>query len=174
MGNILQMIFSCMYFFISISLMFVPDVHGFSDWSRPSTNHLSQWMAPSRWRHNGRVSVSNHQPNDCLVDRLCRRRWKKTSKHRVTGLCAGNSPGTGEFPAQMASNSENVSIWWRHQVSFCWCIYVPPGPVELNYNYYLMKRSSHTVYVYTTRQLWQVNFKSWRPSAHFYLVLCVK
>ena len=26
----------------------------------------------------------------------------------------GNSPGTGEFPAQMASNAENVSIWWRH------------------------------------------------------------
>ena len=41
---------------------------------------------------------------------------KKTSKLRVTGLCAGNSPGTGEFPAQMASNAENVSIWWRHHV----------------------------------------------------------
>ena len=24
---------------------------------------------------------------------------------------------TGEFPAQMASNVENVSIWWRHHVS---------------------------------------------------------
>ena len=23
-------------------------------------------------------------------------------------------PGTGEFPAQVASNTENVSIWWRH------------------------------------------------------------
>ena len=23
-------------------------------------------------------------------------------------------PGTGEFPAQMASDAENVSIWWRH------------------------------------------------------------
>ena len=31
---------------------------------------------------------------------------KKTSKLRVTGLCAGNSPGTGEFPAQMASDAE--------------------------------------------------------------------
>ena len=28
----------------------------------------------------------------------------------------GNSPATGEFPAQMASNAENVSIWWRHHV----------------------------------------------------------
>ena len=39
---------------------------------------------------------------------------KKTSKLRVTGLCVGNSPGAGEFPAQMARNAENVSIWWRH------------------------------------------------------------
>ena len=43
-----------------------------------------------------------------------RLRSKKTSKLRVTGLCAGNSPGTGEFPEQMASYAENVSIWWRH------------------------------------------------------------
>ena len=67
-----------------------------------------------KWRHNGRDGVSNHQPDDCLFNRLFRRRWKRTSKLRVTGLCVGNSPGTGEFPAQMASNSENVCIWWRH------------------------------------------------------------
>ena len=67
-----------------------------------------------RWRHNGCDSVSNYQPHHCLLNRLFRRRSKKTSKHRVTGLCAGNSPGTGEFSAQMASNAENVSIWWRH------------------------------------------------------------
>ena len=67
-----------------------------------------------QWRHNGRDSVSNHQPLHCLLNRLFRRRSKKTSKLRVTGLCAGNSPGTGEFPAQMASYAENVSIWWRH------------------------------------------------------------
>ena len=50
--------------------------------------------------------VSNHQPNDCLLNRLFGRRSNKTSKLRVTGLCAGNSPATGEFPAQMASNTE--------------------------------------------------------------------
>ena len=44
------------------------------------------------WRHNGRDSVSNHQPHDCLLNRLFRRGSKKTSKLRVTGLCAGNSP----------------------------------------------------------------------------------
>ena len=67
-----------------------------------------------RWRHNDGDSVSNHQPHDCLLSCLFGRTSKKTSKLRVTGLCVGNSPGTGEFPAQMASNAENVSIWWRH------------------------------------------------------------
>ena len=38
---------------------------------------------------------------------------KEKSKLRVAGLCVGNSPVTDEFPAQRASNAENVSIWWR-------------------------------------------------------------
>ena len=67
-----------------------------------------------QWRQNGCDSVLNHQPHDCLLNHLFRRRSKKTSKLRVTGLCVGNSPGTGEFSAWMASNAENVSIWWRH------------------------------------------------------------
>ena len=33
-------------------------------------------------------------------------------KHQSSASLAG----TGEFPAQMASNAENVSIWWRHHV----------------------------------------------------------
>ena len=73
--------------------------------------------ASLRWRHNGHDSVSNHQPHHCLLNRLFRHRSKKTSKFRVTGLCAGNSPGTGEFPAQRASYAENVSIWWRNDVT---------------------------------------------------------
>ena len=67
-----------------------------------------------QWRHNDLDGVSNRQPHDCLLNRLFRRRSKKTSKLCVTGLCAGNSPWTGEFPAQRSSNAENVSIWWRH------------------------------------------------------------
>ena len=38
----------------------------------------------------------------------------KTSKLRVTDFCDGNSPVTVEFPAQRASDAENVTIWWRH------------------------------------------------------------
>ena len=68
---------------------------------------------PLQWRHNESNIVLNHQLNDCLLNRLFRRRSKKTPKLRITGLCAGKSPVTGEFPAQMASNAENVFIWWR-------------------------------------------------------------
>ena len=66
------------------------------------------------WRHNGRDSASSHPPHGCLLNCLFRRRSKKTSKLCVTGLSAWNSPGTGEFPTQMASNAENISIWWSH------------------------------------------------------------
>ena len=52
----------------------------------------------------------------CLLNRLFMRISKKTSKLRVTGVCEGNSPMTEDFPAQMASNAENVTIWWRHHV----------------------------------------------------------
>ena len=70
---------------------------------------------PLQWRHNERDGVSNHQSDDCLL----RRRSKKTSKLCVSGLCEGNSPVTSEFPAQRASNAENVSIWWRlHVLNF--------------------------------------------------------
>ena len=69
---------------------------------------------PSLCRNNERDGVSNHNLHDCLLNRLFRRRSKKKSKLRITGLCAGNSPVIGEFPAQMASNAGNVSIWWRH------------------------------------------------------------
>ena len=67
-----------------------------------------------QWCHNDHDGVSNHQLHDCLLKRLLGRRSKKTSMLCDTGLCEWNSPVTGEFPTQMASNAENVSIWWRH------------------------------------------------------------
>ena len=51
-----------------------------------------------QWRHNEHDSVSNHQPHGCLLNQLFRRRSKKTSKLRVTGLCVGNSPGPVNSP----------------------------------------------------------------------------
>ena len=59
-----------------------------------------------QWRHNGRDGIANHQPHDCLLYRLFRQRSKKIWKPRVSGLCAGNSLVTCEFPTQMARNAE--------------------------------------------------------------------
>ena len=59
-----------------------------------------------------RTPATDKSDFSCLLHNLIRS--KETSKLCVTGLCVGNSPGTGEFPEQMASNAENVSIWWRH------------------------------------------------------------
>ena len=77
-----------------------------------------------QWRHNEHDGVRNHQPHDCLFNRLFGRRSNKTSKLSVTGLCVGNWPATGELPAQRASNAENVSIWWRHHVRYSPCLLV--------------------------------------------------
>ena len=41
------------------------------------------------WRHNDHDGISSHQPHGYLLNRLFRRRSKKTSKLRVTGLCVG-------------------------------------------------------------------------------------
>ena len=57
-----------------------------------SNNKRRRYMSPLRWGHNDHDNVSNHQPHGCLLNRLFRRTSKKTSKLRVTGLCAGNSP----------------------------------------------------------------------------------
>ena len=52
------------------------------------------------WRHNERDSVSNHQLHGCLLNRLFRRRSKKTPKLHVTGLCVGTSPGPVNSPTK--------------------------------------------------------------------------
>ena len=71
-----------------------------------------------QWRKNERDGVSNHRCLYCLLNCCFRCRSKKTSKIRVTGLCVGNSPVTGEFPTLKASNAENISTWWRHHDMF--------------------------------------------------------
>ena len=88
------------------------------------------------------MGVSNHQPHHCLLNRSFRRRSKKTSKLRVTGLCAGNSPVTGELPAQRASNAENVSICWRHHES----PWYPRKELAIGSYWYFRNHFSHRVF----------------------------
>ena len=95
-------------------------------------------------RHIECDGVSNYWRLDCLLNRLIRRRSKKTSKLRVTGLCVcvGGGGGGGEFtgdwwiPRKRASNAENVSIWWRHHAQ--------PPPAE-NYIYTPLSSIDHSL-----------------------------
>ena len=64
-----------------------------SDWSWMVGEFVYHWFRSLQWRHNDHDGISNHQPHVCLLNHLFRRRSKKTSKLRVTGLCVGNSPG---------------------------------------------------------------------------------
>ena len=89
------------------------DLHCVPDDRIEATSWIGSGV-PLQWRHNEHDCVSKHQPHQCLLNRLFRRRSKKTSQLHVTGLCEGNSPETDEFPAQMTSNAENVFIWWRY------------------------------------------------------------
>ena len=66
---------------------------GYALWQTFRQNLYSLW-----WRRKGHGGVSNHQPHGCLLNRLFRRRSKKTSKLRVTALCVGNSPGPVNSP----------------------------------------------------------------------------
>ena len=106
----------------------------------PATWHAGlvsgHWKITLQWRLNTRDCVSNHQPRRCLLNCVFRRKSKKTSKLHVTGLCAGNSPVTSEFPAQMASNAGHVSIWWRHHTDrlFSLCS-IPPASLRVSSNF---------------------------------------
>ena len=59
-----------------------------------------------QWRHNEMASQITSLPIVYSTVYSFKRKSKKTSKLRVTGLCAWNSSVTGEFPAQMANNAE--------------------------------------------------------------------
>ena len=87
-------------------------------------------MSDDIMAHDIRVIVVTHY-NDVIMGAMAsqitslkivystaysRHRSKKTSKLHVTGLCVGTSQVTGESSTQMASNAENVSIWWHHPV----------------------------------------------------------
>ena len=44
---------------------------------------------PLQWRHNGLVGVSNDQPNDCLLNRLFRHRWKENQSSESLAFVRG-------------------------------------------------------------------------------------
>ena len=77
-------------------VVLIPSVISECKWSIYS--YSSRLLEPAltlyllQWRHNERDGVSNHQCLESLRNRLFRRRFKKKSKLRVTGLCEVNPP----------------------------------------------------------------------------------
>ena len=105
--------------------MIIAVLHAISSYITSCYNGTRLYITSSavmklQWRHNGLDGVSNNQSCDFLLNRLFRRRSKKTSKLRATGLYARNWPKTGEFPSQRASNAENLmTSSWDNCKSMC-------------------------------------------------------
>ena len=108
-----------------------------------------EWVAAGtsrpllQWSHNERDGVSTGVSIVCST--VC---WgadkKKQHKLSVTDLCAGKSPVTGDFPAQMASNAENVSIWWRHH-----------GPIWAEVTCYIGNNADiHSLSIFRQSTIW--------------------
>ena len=80
-----------------------------------------------RWRHNGCDSVSNHQPYDCLLNHLFRRRSKKTSKLRVASFYVGihqgpvNSPHKWPVTRKMFLFDDVIMTWNKFVFSMPVC-----------------------------------------------------
>ena len=83
---------------------------GRSDWSWPSAN-LKVYIT-LQWRHNGNNGVSNHQPRHCLLNRLSRRRSKKTSLAFVRGIHRWpvNSPHKGPVTRKMLPFDDVIMV----------------------------------------------------------------
>ena len=94
------------------------------DWWSNSTHWMGRLLLvifSLQWRHNEPDSVSNNQFHDCLLNRLFRRRSKKTSKLRVTAFVRGihrwpvNSPTKGQWRGKcfhLMTSSCDDSPWF--------------------------------------------------------------
>ena len=85
LGGFQQKIFKISHLIYNTTNSTFKQPHGILQCSCFGQSHISSLQ----WRHNGLAGISNHQPHDCLPNRLFTRRSKKTSKLSVTGLCVG-------------------------------------------------------------------------------------
>ena len=88
---------------------------------------MSQRLRPLQRLHNERDGVSNHQPHDCLLNRLLKARIKETSKFRITGICEGhrspvNSPHKWSVTRKIYLMTSSWIKSWK--VNICLCYYI--------------------------------------------------
>ena len=79
-------------------------------------------IASLQWRHNDRNGVSNHQLHDCLLNRLFRHRWKKTSKAPRHWPLWGEFTGDRWIPCtkgqQRGKSFHLMTSSWLHNARF--------------------------------------------------------
>ena len=100
--------------------VFIVFHHDVMTWNVTRNTEKSSWLSffltSLQWRHNVRDGVSNHQPHDCLLNRLFRHISKKASKLRVTG------PHKGPVKRQMFPFKYVImDSRWQEAFQFPWC-----------------------------------------------------
>ena len=125
------------------------------------------------WRHDDHDSVSNHQPHGCLLNRLFRRRSKKTSKLRVTGLCVGNSPGPMNSPHKGPVTRKmfpfDDAIMWLSWINLAQssmgCFWLHEGDIWLLRNHRQIKYICAFLKMNSAEQLLNLHFTSFVQQA---------
>ena len=102
---------------------------------------IGYWLFPLQWRHYERDGVSNHQPCDCLLNRLFNVQIKENIKAPRHWPLWGEFTGNRWITHKRASNAENVSIWWRHHD----CRFV--DPLKSNYIYSFTKATAASLFM---------------------------
>ena len=86
--------------------------------SRPKSTQTLEW------RHNERDGVSNHQPHDCLLNRLFRRRCRKHQSSTSLAFMRGihhwpvNSPHKGPVTRNMFPFDDSISSVGDRHISY--------------------------------------------------------
>ena len=103
-------------------------------------------MSALQWRHNEASQITSLT---ILYSTLYSGADERNIKAPRPGLCAGNSAEAGELSAQKASNTVNLSIWWRHHVTDTYMRHSASMiPVKLKYRYYMFFKDIALDYIH--------------------------
>ena len=150
-----------------------------------SHSHETTSGRPSlQWRHNDHDSVSNHQPHGCLLNRLFRRRSKKTSKLRVTGPCVGNSPGPINSPHKgpvtrkmfpfddvIMMTSPSVQKGLGKSQPCCYLAKRAHALTIKTFKLYHAGRKHKNIFAFSFLKLWWRNLTKYFPMEEYYLLI---
>ena len=125
-----------------------PSCPGFIGLRLPSFHQTLDFIS-LQWRHNECDGISNHQPHNCLLNHLFRRRSKKASKLRVLAFvrgihrCLVNSPHKGPvtrkvFPFDDVIMSKLIKLTTKKASKLC----ITQKPATLNITVPLCRKST--------------------------------